>query len=92
VDTWQSVTLAEELMGVLRAMLSLPQYLMTAMLVGAEHVTHRRESITGAIEAAAVGRSKCCALPVLVRSLQSSGERPPEPSRVGVAWERRSRG
>lgn len=48
-STWQSVTLAEELMGVLRAMLSLPQYLMTAMLVGAEHVTHRRESITGAI-------------------------------------------
>ncbi len=53
VDTWQSVTLAEELMGVLRAMLSLPQYLMTAMLVGAEQVTHRRESITGAIAAAA---------------------------------------
>lgn len=48
-NTWQRVTLAEELIGVLRATLSLPQYLMTAMLVGAEHVTHRRESITGAM-------------------------------------------
>lgn len=49
--TWQSVTLAEELMGVLRAMLSFPQYLITAMFVGAEHVTHSRESIMGAISA-----------------------------------------
>ena len=34
-------------MGVLRAMLSLPQYLMTAMFVGAEHVMQRRGSMTG---------------------------------------------
>ena len=49
--TWHRVTLAEELMGVLRATLSFPQYLITAILVGAEHVTHSRESITGAIAA-----------------------------------------
>lgn len=36
-------------MGVFNATLSLPQYLITAMFVGAEQVTHSLASITGAI-------------------------------------------
>jgi len=47
--TWSKVHETEELMGVLSSMLALPQYLMTAMLVGALTVSTSRGSMAAGI-------------------------------------------